>query len=188
MRRLTAEDDLNDITQNGIYYFSTEDLPSNSFYQNASIVEVFGSASNTTQKIQRITRYGTPGQSSFRVLSAGNWLDWETYTMQSDILDWGIIYRGNYFIANDFHDLNKVVFPIRCYTTLEAVTEGLPSGQSGGDGFLDVRATCRTNGEIQNLIMQWTDTLDNRTWQRTQACSDGEAPTENEWTSWVELT
>ena len=94
MRRLTAEDDLNDITQNGIYYFSTEDLPSNSFYQNASIVEVFGSASNTTQKIQRITRYGTPGQSSFRGLSAGDWLDWETYTMQSDIWDWGMISRG----------------------------------------------------------------------------------------------
>ncbi len=78
VRALTSNDDLNNLRENGIYYFGTDSVPANSPYQNASVVEVFGSNSTATQKIQRVTRYGSRGHCSFRQLSSGSWLDWST--------------------------------------------------------------------------------------------------------------
>lgn len=74
---LTAADDLNSITQNGIYWYLTDSVPAHAPYNNSSVVEVHGSSSDTTQKLQRVTRYGVVGQSAFRpLISASGWLEW----------------------------------------------------------------------------------------------------------------
>ena len=76
-RLLTSADDLNNITDNGIYWYLTENVPSHAPYNNASVVEVFGSSSSSTQKMQRVTRYGVSGQSAFRpLIGSVGWLDW----------------------------------------------------------------------------------------------------------------
>lgn len=84
IRQLTAADDMNDIVQNGIYFYTTQSFPTNAPFQNASVVEVYGSNSQTTQKIQRVTRYGTSGNMAFRPLSAGKWLDWDFCAVKTD--------------------------------------------------------------------------------------------------------
>lgn len=67
-KKLTASDDLDTLLQNGLYYYYTGDVPENAPFENAAIVEVFGSTSETSQKIQRVTRYGAKGQMAVRPL------------------------------------------------------------------------------------------------------------------------
>lgn len=78
MRQLTSSDNLDNITDNGIYWYPTESVPQNAPYQNAAVVEVIGSSSATGEKFQRVTRYGVPGKSSCRPLGGGSngWLEW----------------------------------------------------------------------------------------------------------------
>ena len=78
MRKLTSSDNLDNITDNGIYWYGTESVPQNAPYQNAAVVEVIGSSSATGEKFQRVTRYGVPGKSSCRPLGGGSngWLEW----------------------------------------------------------------------------------------------------------------
>ena len=86
-RLLTASDNLNELFENGIYWCPTiSPMPANSPFQNAYILEIFGSGSNTSQKIQRATRYGVPGQSAFRPVDKGstNIQKW-TYNTEADI-------------------------------------------------------------------------------------------------------
>lgn len=83
---LTSADDLNNITVNGTYWYLTESVPTHAPYSNASIVEVSGSESDTTQKLQRVTRYGVPGKSAFRpLISSTGWLDWAYNLTNTDI-------------------------------------------------------------------------------------------------------
>ena len=86
MRQLTSSDNLNNITDNGIYWYGTESVPQNAPYQNASVVEVIGSSSATGEKFQRVTRYGVPGKSSWRPLGGGSngWLAWAESLANSD--------------------------------------------------------------------------------------------------------
>lgn len=74
---LTSEDDLNLIVDNGIYRYNTDSIPINAPYDNAAIVEVFGSTATNTQKIQRVTRYGTDGKCSFRRKGSDQWGEWK---------------------------------------------------------------------------------------------------------------
>jgi hypothetical protein len=48
---LNNTNDLDTILENGIYYYSTNNLPLNAPYENAAIVLVFGTNSTTSQKI-----------------------------------------------------------------------------------------------------------------------------------------
>lgn len=73
---LTSSDDLDNITENGLYYFNTSSVPSNSPVSNSSVVEVLGATSTTTYKIQRVTRHAVPGISFMRGLNNGTWLPW----------------------------------------------------------------------------------------------------------------
>lgn len=111
IRRLTAADDMNDIVQNGFYFYLSEDAPENAPYQKASVVEVYGSNSDTTQKIQRVTRYGAAGHTAFRpLLGSAGWLDWNFCAVKSDLLGFGafvkdgdfndIVKSGVYYVAN----------------------------------------------------------------------------------------
>lgn len=83
-RRLTAADDMNDVTEVGTYYYSTGDIPVNAPYDNAAIVEVFGTDSEN-RRIQRVTRFGSSGYCAFRPCSTGEWLGW-AYTATKDDL------------------------------------------------------------------------------------------------------
>lgn len=51
------------------------------------MVEVYGSASNTGEKIQRVTRYGVSGHSSWRPLGGTSlgWLDWVENITNADL-------------------------------------------------------------------------------------------------------
>ena len=82
-RLLTSADDLNSITGNGTYWYWTDSVPANAPYDNASIVEVIGSKSSATQKLQRVTRFGVAGQSAWRVLDSAGWKDW-AYNLTSN--------------------------------------------------------------------------------------------------------
>lgn len=76
VRKLTASDDFDKLVEHGVYYYATDGVPANAPYANAAIVEVFGSGSTTSQTIQRVTRYGAKGYTSFRGGGIGNWTDW----------------------------------------------------------------------------------------------------------------
>lgn len=85
-RLLTSADDLDAITDNGTYWYLTESVPAHAPYSNAAVVEVSGSSSNATQKLQRVTRYGVSGQSAFRpLISSNGWLDWAYHLTNADI-------------------------------------------------------------------------------------------------------
>lgn len=84
-RLLTSADDLDAITENGIYWYYTESLPANVPFKNSAIVEVFGDKTDNTKKIQRVTRYGSSGSSAFRpMLSSTGWRDWTRYIVDSE--------------------------------------------------------------------------------------------------------
>lgn len=78
-RQLTSADDLNNITTPGAYYFVTGNVPANSYYENASVIEVFYFGLNNGRLLQRITRYGVAGKSAFRVKTENTWLNWYEY-------------------------------------------------------------------------------------------------------------
>lgn len=89
IRKLTSSDDLNLLIENGIYYFDTGNVPSNSPYNNASIVEVTGRDDiDTNFKLQRVTRGGSAGYTAFRTLSNGTWLDWSFVVTEDDLEDY----------------------------------------------------------------------------------------------------
>lgn len=81
-RVLTSDDDLNNITEPGIYRYSTSSVPKNCPYENAGTVEVIYAGSTSGIK-QVVTRYGLAGESQFRISYSGTWLDWKRYTVES---------------------------------------------------------------------------------------------------------
>lgn len=92
-RLLTAEDDLNDIKESGVYFYSSTSVPANCPYSNAGIVEVVGTGHENTRKIQRVTRYGEAGYTTQRILDQNaDWLEWtavplmlkKTYTIATN--------------------------------------------------------------------------------------------------------
>lgn len=100
MRQLTSSDNLDNITDNGIYWYATESVPQNAPYQNASVVEVIGSSSATGEKFQRVTRYGVPGKSSWRPLGGGGngWLAWAESLTNADLIS--SYYKGDEVTIN----------------------------------------------------------------------------------------
>lgn len=86
-RLLTSADDLNSLVENGVYVYFTSGVPQNCPYTNAGVVEVLGSNSDTSQKIQRVTRYGKAGQTAFRSLDDGAWMDWSYVAIESNVIN-----------------------------------------------------------------------------------------------------
>lgn len=76
VRALDASDDLDKIIDAGIYYYNTASLPKNYPFSNAAIIEVITVDSTTNRIIQRATRWGAAGHSSFRGLLSGTWQSW----------------------------------------------------------------------------------------------------------------
>ena len=105
-RKLYDIDDLNSITEKGIYYFNTGSIPKNAPYNDASVVEVVGSPSDNTQTIQRVTRYGIAGESAVRSLGASTWFSWQYYVFK-DYLD-TVVTNLNETITNISTGLNGI--------------------------------------------------------------------------------
>lgn len=87
-RKLTGEDDLNDLVEPGVYYYQTgtesdpTTRPANCPFPNGSIVEVIATGATDQRVIQRGTRYGLAGCTKERVLSnTGAWLGWATHPL-----------------------------------------------------------------------------------------------------------
>lgn len=77
-RLLTSDDDCNNITDDGIYWYSTANRPANAPFENAAVMLVFGNDSTTTQKIQLGFRYGMAGHGKFRPLY-NTWQPWAEF-------------------------------------------------------------------------------------------------------------
>ena len=84
-RTLTSADDLDNITESGIYVYSTSSRPANAPFENAAVVEVFGSTSSKSQKIQRAYRYGMAGYAAFRPYYDGKWSSWKQLATTDDV-------------------------------------------------------------------------------------------------------
>lgn len=90
-RLLTSADDLDELTEPGVYRYSTSSVPANCPYDNAGMVEVLPS-DGTSGVIQRVTRYGSAGYKKERIKYGSTWLGWmqvplafyKTYTVTTN--------------------------------------------------------------------------------------------------------
>ena len=81
-RELTTSDDLNNIKEDGVYYYATATATNglkNAPFDAAAVIMVFGADNTTSQKIQIAFRYGEPGYFKSRSLLSGSWLAWKQY-------------------------------------------------------------------------------------------------------------
>ena len=88
-RKLDNTDDMNNIVENGVYFYQTDSIPLNAPFNNAAVVMVFGNKSTTSQKIQQAFQYGESGKSKFRSLYEGRaendgWQDWTEVAIATD--------------------------------------------------------------------------------------------------------
>ena len=83
--KLTSADDLDDETEDGVYYFETGDVPINAPFENASIIHVFGAPENLNKKIQVCVRYGATGHLAVRSKSGSGWQAWSHYATQDSV-------------------------------------------------------------------------------------------------------
>lgn len=91
--RLTSESFLSTLKDIGIYYYTSNNYPSDvpSGYDKASIVEVIGTPNGGL--IQRITRFGYAGTSTWRVYTGEEWTVWSEIATK---------YRGSQQISGSF--------------------------------------------------------------------------------------
>lgn len=78
-RQLTSADDLNTITDDGVYFYATGNAPANAYWNAASIVAVFGAPASSKKKIQIEIRYGVSGCMASRSLQSSGWQPWSRY-------------------------------------------------------------------------------------------------------------
>lgn len=88
---LTSADDLDNIRENGFYYYMTDNRPNNAPFDSAGIVEV---VAVDDRIIQRVTRYGDAGYCKMRVYFLSKWLKWCDYgLLVEDETNKGCYYR-----------------------------------------------------------------------------------------------
>lgn len=115
-RKLTANDDLDNITEPGLYYYGTDSIPVNCPFSNAGIVEVIRVGSRIKQTV---TRYGLAGQTQFRVNNSLEWYGWEGYAIQSNTckapvsLNKQVSYTPA--AANTYYNVTSVVIPAKSF-------------------------------------------------------------------------
>lgn len=75
---LTASDELNSLTTNGIYYYNDSNVPSNAPFRYGGIVVVSGTDSSTSQKSQYFVGYGSETKRgvAHREMAGGTWFSW----------------------------------------------------------------------------------------------------------------
>ena len=95
-RVLTSADDCDRLFEDGWYVYSTSSVPKNAPFANASVIEVFGADSTTTQKVQRGYRYGDAGYGAFRALYNSKWHPWSKIpVIQSKVMQHNTTTGGN---------------------------------------------------------------------------------------------
>lgn len=75
-RALTFNDDLNNITEDGVYVYSVGSVPQNAPFNDSSVVMVFGGNSANTQKVQIVFHHVGIRNGQFRTRDTGDWLSW----------------------------------------------------------------------------------------------------------------
>lgn len=93
---LTSNDDINNIVEDGVYYYPANNVPTNAPFNAATVIFVFGAFSSTTAKIQLAIKYSSAGRGKFRTLSGGNWTNWAEFAGFIEDTDYpGCYYRYN---------------------------------------------------------------------------------------------
>lgn len=148
-RILTSDDDMNNLIEEGVYAYLTASRPKNCPYKNAGIVEVIYAGSDTTRIIQRVTRYGVAGQTTFRTLYENNWNDWtevalksDTYFASGDIISTTIHTSG--YVTTSGTQVYFVVPISKC------VPDGLAVSIASGNGFILRQSGKYTHGSSSN--------------------------------------
>lgn len=129
---LTSMNDLNYIKQPGTYLYYTGDVPQNCPYENAGIIEVVKGEAKGTRVIQRVTRYGAAGCSSFRTLQDDSWREWTEIATTDKTLSMHIVttkntdlndYRttGIYYFSQTYAPTN---IPVGVNGWLQVMTDG----------------------------------------------------------------
>lgn len=75
-RQLSSSDDLNGITENGMYGASSGSLPANSPFSGAYLLFVEGTPTGTAQKTQRAVSLGADTKEAIRTCESGTWQTW----------------------------------------------------------------------------------------------------------------
>ena len=75
-RVITNSDDMDNITEDGIYVYPTTVTPANAPFDGSAVVLVFGSPNTGTQRVQLAWRYSETGRLKFRTLVSGAWNPW----------------------------------------------------------------------------------------------------------------
>lgn len=143
-RILTSQDNLDNVLETGIYAFSTASMPANSPFENASVVEVFGSTNANSQKVQRIYRYGVGGHSAYRTLYDGAWHKWAKnpiyYEVAIDLVnDTPVAFTNEQTAAQLFQDLENSVPVIVATSSADSTAARYffePTRKNSGEYFL----------------------------------------------------
>ena len=134
-RLLTKEDDLNGIVEAGVYYASTASLPKNFPYTNAAVIEVVTAGSERTRIIQRATRYGMEGATTFRTLYEGTWNEWTEVVTNSKLEDSVETIKAETMLTTEIRtsgtDLNDYTTPGSYFFSGDYKPTNIPTGSNG---------------------------------------------------------
>lgn len=113
-RKLTSGDNLNDITEAGIYSFNTNSVPVNSAYASACFLQVYVEVTGSTFMILQILTRTTGSGQAFRgrYFSGGEykWTSWSKVATESEITSLNTQVTTN---KNNISTLNTQVTGIR---------------------------------------------------------------------------
>ena len=117
IRKLTNVDNLDALTEPGIYYYATSSPPQGAPFNNAAIVEVMAAPNNGTYALQRVTRVGVAGISAYRTLDVGQWRTWALIeSMTEGIKTYDLRTAG--YITNNSKRLSFTVPTSQLYGTV----------------------------------------------------------------------
>lgn len=135
-RLLTSADNMNDIKEDGVFYCQTISCPANYPYGNAGIIEVTTTGSKTTRIIQRVTRYGLAGTTTFRTLNeSGKWNEWTEVVTTSKLEDSVETIKAETMLTAEIRtsgtDLNDYTTPGSYFFSGDYKPTNIPTGSNG---------------------------------------------------------